>query len=196
MKISHAAVPAVLLTLLVSSCGHKDSTEPAAASSATAASSAAVAPQSKAYDVGRTAIYKQAFNKFTGTGTPWQKACESTVDEWQKSDGSQSWWNRDQALKGCVDQGNSPAASTSATAAAPLEKCAPQGGNLVKIQSGDVTCANADVIAKRYDFQGEKYQQITTVDTWMCYTSTADTRPLILTCLSDKGAEFGVYPAA
>jgi hypothetical protein len=90
-------------------------------------------------------------------------------------------------MRGCLDRDGG---STGAPAA---KECAPQGGNKIKIYSGDITCADAYVITGRYDFdKGPKYQQIDSIDTWTCYTSIADLRPMILSCVSHKNAEFDV----
>ena len=99
-----------------------------------------------------------------------------------------------------MDRGSGPSESASAATpalqgAAPKE-CPPQGANQIKIYSGEISCSDANVIAARYDLQGQKYQQIDSVDVWTCYTGTADTRPLIFSCVSDKNSEFSVYPAS
>ena len=104
------------------------------------------------------------------------------------------------AVAACSSNGSM---STSTSIAAPSigtatstpasRDCAPESGNRVRIYSGDITCADAYAIAGRYDFKlGPKYQQIKSVDTWTCQTSTADLRPMILSCISDQKAEFDV----
>lgn len=96
---------------------------------------------------------------------------------------------------GSIGTSNSVALPTTGTATSiPAAKdCAAQGGNKVRITGGDITCADAYAIAGQYDFKvGPKYQQIESVDTWTCQTSTADVRPMILSCVSDKNAEFDV----
>lgn len=167
----------------------RDVTSTSAASPSSSASSTPTTATypGKSYDLGHSVVYRQAFQQFNGTGTPWEKACGSVVDEWQASVGAESWWNRDEVLRGCLDGGND---ATGATAA---KECAPQDGRMIRIYSGDINCADAYVITGRYDFNtGPKYQQIDSIDSWTCYTSIADLRPIILTCVSDKKAEFDV----
>ena len=104
------------------------------------------------------------------------------------------------ALAGCSSNGSmststSVASPSIGTATSPpaAKDCAPESGNKVRIYSGDISCADAYAIAARYDFKlGPKYQQIKSVDTWTCQTSTADLRPMILSCISDQKAEFDV----
>ncbi len=62
----------------------------------------------ESYDLGHTVVYREAFQRFNGTGTPWNQACSTVVDEWQSLVGSEWWWNRDDALRGCVDGGFGP----------------------------------------------------------------------------------------
>jgi len=94
-----------------------------------------------------------------------------------------------------VSQSSTAAGSTGAspatTQAADSYPCAPQGATEIKITRGVVVCSDAYAIAAKYHTQGEKVPQI---DTYKCETGTADTRPLIIQCVSDT-AEFGVYPA-
>jgi len=180
---------AVLWTVVACGGGASPEASSTASSPSEAMSSASGKPAyaSKSYDLGNSVVYRQAFQQFTGTGTPWDKACGSVVDEWQSSVGAESWWNRDDVMRGCLDR-------DSAAVGAPTAKdCAPQDGKKIRIYSGDISCANAYVITGRYDFNaGPKYQQIDSVDAWTCYTSIADLRPMILSCVSDKNSEFDV----
>lgn len=163
---------------------------PAATTTAASPSSTSGSPAypSKSYDLGHSVVYRQAFQQFTGTGAPWDKACASVVDQWQSSVGAESWWNRADVMRGCLDHDSSGVGTSAGT-----KECAPQNGNQIRIYSGDVSCADAYAIAGRYDFRsGPKYQQIDSVGTWTCYTAIADLRPMILSCVSDKDAEFDV----
>jgi len=185
--------------VLISACSagspqHSSST-PSSTSSVAAQPTTSVAaqPTTKSYDLGRREIGNQAFWQFTGTGTPWPKACESVVDTWNASDKAQPWWNLDEVMRGCMDRANGPLESSRANT--PALKCAPQRGYQITIYNGSTSCQNADELAARYDLQGKKYQQIDSIDTWTCSSGTADSRPLIFQCVSDKDAEFGVYPA-
>mgnify|MGYP000954812309 CR=1 FL=1 len=200
MRIRGAVVSAVLIPLVVAGCSHTQSATQTGPTSATTPASSAAAPSStKAYDLGRHEIGNVAFWQYNGTATAPQKACEAVVDTWTAADKAQPWWNREEVLRGCLDRVNGPADSTSPTApAAPtqaVKECPAQGGNQIKIYSGDISCADAYLLAGKYDLQGQKYQQINSVDTWTCYTGTADTRPLVFSCVSENNAEFGVYSA-
>ena len=70
---------------------------------ATPASADPSTNQTVSYVLGNTVIYKQAYNQFTGTGTPWENACETVIGQWQDQLGAQTWWNRDDAMRGCID---------------------------------------------------------------------------------------------
>ncbi len=70
---------------------------------ATTASADPSTNQTVSYVLGNTVIYKQAFYRFNGTGTPWDKACETVIGEWQDQLAAQPWWNRDDAMSGCLD---------------------------------------------------------------------------------------------
>lgn len=85
--------------------------------------------------------------------------------------------------------GTRTTASGSVTASAVPQPCPPQAGYRVEITVGDVTCSDAYATAAKYDLQGEKAQRI---DAFTCYTGTAQTRPLVFSCVSDK-AEFSVF---
>lgn len=191
---SRCVLAAVAILCAVTSCGSQNSpaTSTSAASPSSTSSSASASSSnkpiypSKSYDLGHSVVYRQAFQQFNGTGTPWDKACGEVADQWQSSVGAESWWNRDDVMRGCLDGGG-------AAGAADAKECAPQDGKMIRIYSGDITCENAYVITGRYDFNaGPKYQQIDSIDTWTCYTSIADLRPTILSCVSDKNAEFDV----
>jgi hypothetical protein len=189
----HLVLAGLTVLLGVAACSHNQT--PASTSTTTTPTTSSPASNksdypAKSYDLGHSVIYKQAFWQFTGTGTPWQKACESVVGEWQAAVGTQPWWNRDDAMRGCIDAGGGPA-----SASTPPKECPAQDGNQIKVYSGDIACPDAAVLARRYDMQGPKFQQIDSVDTWTCVSGVADTRPLLFTCSSDKGVEFGVYPA-
>lgn len=106
-------------------------------------------------------------------------------------------------LSGCGHDGapakEAPSPSSAASSSAPAQalapdKCEPQGEYQITITEGDISCANAYVLAARYDVKGEKSQTLESIDTWTCSTGTADTRPLIFSCVSNAGAEFAVYP--
>lgn len=68
-----------------------------------------------------------------------------------------------------------------------------QDGNQIKIYVGDVDCQDAYALARRYDLNGPKSQQI---DSWTCVGRNPDTQPLLFSCDSDTGVEFAVYPAS
>ncbi len=205
MHVRSLIVSTVALTFLATGCTHEESS-PAptgvsapSTSTSTSTSTTTSGPSTRAYELGRHAIGDQAFDQFTGTGTPWQKACESVIDGWTASDTAQSWWNRDEVMKGCMDRANGPSesipANTPAAQAGTPQQCASTGGNQIRITGGGISCADAYLLAARYDLQGEKYQKIDSIDTWTWFTGNADTRPLIFQCVSGTGAEFGVYPA-
>lgn len=87
-----------------------------------------------------------------------------------------------------------PATSSAMAQSLAPDKCDPQGEYQITITESDISCANAYVLAARYDLNGEKSQTLDSIDTWTCSTGAADTRPLIFSCVSNAGAEFAVYP--
>lgn len=194
MKISMGrAVAGVAVLMSVAACSSDNSSSSSSVVStpSSAASTRSHGDADKSYDLGHSVVYREALRRFTGTGTAWEKACSTVVDKWQSSVGKESWWNRDDVMRGCVDQDTGP------TAAPAAKECPAKDGRTVQIYRGDITCDNAYVIASGYDFDtGGKYQQIDSVDTWNCYTTTADLRPVILSCVSDNNAEFDVASAS
>lgn len=203
MKISiGGAVAVVAVGMSVAACGSNGSAAPTSSSSAappssSAASSAATTPSQNAgpgyakesYDLGHSVIYREAFQRFNGTGTPWNQACSTVVDEWQSLVGKESWWNRDDALRGCVDYDTSSAKLPAA------KECPAKDGKTIKIWSGDITCDEAYFVTGKYNFDvGPKFQKIDTPDNpFTCYTTIADLKPVILVCVSDnKDVEFDV----
>ena len=197
--IMGGAVAVVAVAMSVAGCsGNKSATSSSSSSveaSSSAASSAppATSPKSgyakESYDLGHSVVYREAFQRFTGTGTALNDACSKVADEWQSLVGKESWWNRDDVMRGCVDRGAGPGVIPAA------KECPAKDGKTVKIWSGDVTCDEAYFITGKYNFDtGGKYQKIDSADTaWTCYTTLADQRPVILVCGSDnKDAEFDV----
>ncbi|PJK21245.1 hypothetical protein CSX11_16795 [Mycobacterium goodii] len=75
-----------------------------------------------------------------------------------------------------------------------VERCDPQGGQVIDIIAGDIDCVTAAHFAAQYDPIGEKYQEI---GPFTCYSGTAASAPLLFQCISDLegGTEFAVYPA-
>ena len=74
------------------------------------------------------------------------------------------------------------------------EHCAPDNGQSIVINVGDIDCATAADFAAQYDPNGDKFQVI---GPFTCYSGNAMTAPLIFTCVADTAdaAEFGVYPS-
>ncbi len=195
------AVAAVAVLLSVAACSSDKSATSSSLSSAAASSnapsSAAPTPSQNAgpgyakesYDLGHSVIYREAFQRFNGTGTAWDKACSTVVDEWQSLVGKESWWNRDDAMRGCADRDTGP------TAVPAAKECPAKDGKAIKIWSGDVTCDEAYFITSKYNFDvGPKFQKIDTPDNpFTCYTTIADLKPVILVCVSDnKDVQFDV----
>lgn len=182
------AAVVLLAASALTACGSSAPGPSSSSTSASATPSRGSDQPTQSYQLGREDVYKQAFQQFTGTGTPWPKACQAVVDKREAIDGSQPWWNRDEVLRGCLDRGEEAAASGTATPvapAAPLMVCAPKGDHQIKIRQGGVSCAEAYALADRYDPNGEKYQQFD--DLWTCYHGITDVPPLVLTCVSERG---------
>ncbi len=181
------ALACTTIVLSVAACSQGQG--PAAGPATSAPASNKFDYPAKSYDLGHSVIYTQAHRQFTGTGTPWLKACESVVDEWQGQVGTQPWWNHDDALRGCLYGDGGPV-----DASYPVKECAPQGGDRIKIYSGFISCQDGYLLAGRYDREGPSRQQINSVDAWIC--DHANSGPLLFSCRSDQGVEFRVFPAS
>ena len=57
--------------------------------------------------------------------------------------------------------------------------CGKLGRLRLELVSGDVPCDQVREVARGYDLEGEKVQE---VSGWTCGSGTADTRPVVFTC--------------
>jgi len=71
---------------------------------------------------------------------------------------------------------------------AAAQECPAQGGRSIKITTGTLACADAYATVAKYDFNGEKFQEI---GAFKCQTLSADVAPMIMVCASEA-AEFSV----